>query len=344
MSRCILRCVKCIRLRGSPSTQKMSDLPRDRVQAAEPFTFTGVDYFGPFYIREKRSEVKRWAVMFTCMSSRAVHLETANSLSADSFLNAYRRFVGRRGPVRRLYCDQGTNFIGGRSLLEAALKEADHKKIKDELLKEDCDWVEFRMNVPHASHMGGTWERQIRTARAVFSSILAKHGHCLDDELLRTVMVETEAIINGMPLSYASMSDTNTVEPLTPQQLLTLKSKVVCPLPGRFCEEDLYAKHRWRRVQFLANLFWTRWRREFLPTLHERRRWQAREPNLRDGDIVIVADDAVPRGRWPVGRVVRTYPSEDGLVRKVRLQIGQSEYDRPVSRLVVLLKGEENIG
>ena len=341
VSRCILKCVKCIRQRGTPMTQKMSDLPRERIEAVEPFTFTGVDYFGPFYIREKRSEVKRWAVMFTCLSSRAVHLETANSLSADSFLNAYRRFVGRRGPVRRLYCDQGTNFVGGKSLLEAALKETDHQKIKDELLKEDCDWVEFRMNVPHASHMGGVWERQIRTARAVFSSILATHGHSLDDELLRTLMVETEAIINGQPLSYTSMSDTNTVEPLTAQQLLTLKSKVVCSLPGQFRSEDLYVRHRWRRVQFLANLFWTRWRREILPTLHERRRWQTTKPNLRDGDVVIVVDDAVPRGRWPVGRVVRTYPSEDGLVRKVRVQIRQSEYDRPVHRLILLLKADE---
>ena len=193
--------------------------------------------------------------------------------------------------------------MGGKSLLEAALKETDHKKIQDELLKDDCDLVEFHANVPHASHMGGVWERPIRTARAVFSSILASHGHSLDDELLRTVMVETEAIINGQPLTYTSMSDTNTVEPLTPQQLLTLKSKVVCSLPGRFVKEDLYARHRWRRVQFLANLFWTRWRREFLPSLQERRRWQATEPNVRDGDVVIVVDDAAPRGRWPMGRV-----------------------------------------
>ena len=261
VSRCILQCVACIKLRGSPCTQKMSDLPKERVEEVEPFTFTGVDYFGPFYIREKRSELKRWAVMFTCLSSRSVHLETANSLTADSFLNAYRRFVGRRGPVRRLYCDQGSNFIGGRNLLQAALKEADLKKIKDELLEENCDCVEFRMNVPHASHMGGAWERQIRTARAVFSSILTRHGHTLDDELLRTVMVETEAIIKGQPLSYSSISDTNTVEPITPQQLLTLKSRVVCSLPGRFWEDDLYARHRWRRVLYLANMFWTRWRR-----------------------------------------------------------------------------------
>ena len=201
VSRCIQRCVKCIRLRGTPSTQKMADIPQERAEESGPFTFSGVDCFGPFYIKERRSEVKRWAVMFTCLSSRAVHLDTVNSMSADSFLNAYRRFVGRKGPVRRLYCDQGTNFIGGKSLLEAALKENDHNKIKQELLKEECDWVEFQMNVPHASHMGGVWERQIRTARAVFSSILATHGHSLDDELLRTVLVETEAIINGQPLT-----------------------------------------------------------------------------------------------------------------------------------------------
>ena len=111
----------------------------------------------------------------------------------------------------------------------------------------------------------------------------------------------------------------------------------MCSLPGRFCEDDLYARQRWRRAQFLANMFWTRWRREVLPTLQERRRWQEKESNLQEGDVVVVIDDAVPRGRWPVGRVVRTYPSEDGLVRKVCVQIRRSEYDRPVHRLILLL-------
>ena len=340
VARHILKCVKCKRLRGTLCQQKMADLPAERLQPTEPFCYTGVDYFGPFYVRERRSEVKRWGVLFVCLNSRAIHLETANSLTTDAFLNAYRRFVSRRGPVKRLYCDNGTNFVGGRRELESALKEMDVDKLKREMLKDECDLVEFQMNVPHASHMGGIWERQIRSARAVLTSLLDTHGHQLDDELLRTLMTEAESIVNSRPLSYCSMTNTNTVEPITPNQLLTLKTKVVLPLPGRFCEADLYARQRWRRVQHLASLFWTRWRREVLPNLQERKKWTDRERNLEEGDVVVVTDNSAPRSNWPLGRITAVYPSADDLVRKVQVQVGKdgTRYDRPVHCLVPLLK------
>ena len=108
-------CVKCRKMRGGSVTQKMANLPEDRLEPSDPFTYSAVDFFGPFFIKEGRSEKKKWGVLFTCMASRAVHIETANSLSADSFINAYRRFVGRRGPVRQLRSDRGTNFVGARS-------------------------------------------------------------------------------------------------------------------------------------------------------------------------------------------------------------------------------------
>lgn len=101
----INKCVTCRKLTFppcTPGTQKMADLPQDRNEPAPPFTYTGVDYFGPFYVKEGRSERKRWGCLFTCLVTRAIHIEVANSLSTDSFLNAYRRFAGRRGPVRSL--------------------------------------------------------------------------------------------------------------------------------------------------------------------------------------------------------------------------------------------------
>ena len=344
VARHILRCVKCKKLRGTPCKQKMADLPAaERLQPAEPFCYTGVDYFGPFYVRERRSDVKRWGVLFTCLNSRAIHLETANSLTADAFLSAYRRFVSRRGPVKRLYCDNGTNFVGGRRELESALKEMNMDELRREMLKDECDLVEFQMNVPHASHMGGIWERQIRSARVVLASLLDTHGQQLDDELLRTLMTEAESIVNSRPLSYCSMTNTNTIEPIAPNQLLTLKTKVVLPLPGKFCEADLYSRQRWRRVKHLAALFWTWWRREVLPTLQERRKWTDREPNLEKGDIVMVVDNNAPRSSWPLGRIVETYPSADHLVRKAQIRMGKdgAKYDRPVHCLVRLVKTGE---
>ena len=139
----ILQCVMCKRLRGTPQQQKMADLPPDRAQDAAPFTYSAVDAFGPFYVREKRSTVKRWGLLFTCLSSRAIHLETINTLTTDSFINAFRRFTCRRGKVRELRCDRGTNFIGGRSVLEQ--EELDEQKIQQQLLQHDCDYVKFNL-------------------------------------------------------------------------------------------------------------------------------------------------------------------------------------------------------
>ena len=334
----IVRCVQCRRLRGPTGGQKMSDLPSERLEPTAPFTFCGVDCFGPFYIKERRSELKRWGIIFTCFASRAVHLETVNSMTTDAFLNAYRRFICRRGPVQRLYCDRGTNFVGGHGALKAAIKEMDEERIKSHLLKDNCDLVEYEFGVPHASHMGGVYERMIRCARSALTSLLVANGHQLDDELLRTLMCEAEEIINSRPISTSDMTNTNTLEPLTPSFLLTQKNRVVLPFPGRFASPDVFARRRWRRIQFLANMFWSRWRREVISALQERRKWTRAEPNVEVDDVVLMVEDDRPRSEWPLARVVATYPSGDNLVRKVRVQTNRSQYDRPVHRLVILIK------
>ena len=107
----IAKCVKCWKLRGIPQEQKMADLPEDCLEPAPPFTFSAVDYFGPWYVKDGRRELKRYRVLFTCLSSRAIHLEVSNTMTTDSFLNAYHQFVGRRGPVRQLQSDQGSNLV-----------------------------------------------------------------------------------------------------------------------------------------------------------------------------------------------------------------------------------------
>ena len=107
----------------------------DRVQPAPSFSYCAVDYFGPWHVKEGRRQLKRYGVLFTSLASRAVHLEVANSLTANSFINAYRRFVGRRGPVRQLRSDQGTNFVGAKNELQQALAELDQDKVRQELLK-----------------------------------------------------------------------------------------------------------------------------------------------------------------------------------------------------------------
>ena len=95
------RCACCQKLWGMVQDQRMANLPEDRVQPAPPFSYSAVDYFGPWYVNEGRHQLKRYGV-FTCLASRAVHVEVAYSLPKDSLINAYRSFVGRQGPVHQL--------------------------------------------------------------------------------------------------------------------------------------------------------------------------------------------------------------------------------------------------
>ena len=352
---CISNCVNCQRQRGVTSCQKLANLPQDRFEEGPPFTYSAVDYFGPFYIKEGRRQLKRYGVLFTCMASRAIHLETAASLSTDSFLNAYRRFIGRRGPVRQLRSDRGSNFVGALSELKAALSEIDGEKVGRELARNACDWIESKMNVPAASHMGGSWERQIRTVRSVLSSLLYSHGGQLDDESLRTFMVEAEAVVNSRPLSTDNSPCMETPDMLTPNHLLTQKSQDVLKPPGVFQRADLYCKKRWRWVQHLANEFWKRWRNSYMQLLQVRQKWLRPRRNLEVGDVVVLKEEDLPRNCWKLARISRTYPGTDGLVRKVQIVLATDTLDdrgrqtkpavhleRPIHKLVLLVPNNSN--
>ena len=130
----VSKCVTCQRYRAKLSTQKMADLPEQRLVIGEPpFSQSGVDYFGPFEIRRGRSTVKRYGVLFTCFAIRAVHLEVAHSLDTDSCINAIRRFASRRGPVRKLRSDNGTNLIGARRELREEIEKCNQSSIHSAL-------------------------------------------------------------------------------------------------------------------------------------------------------------------------------------------------------------------
>ena len=346
---CIDKCRTCRELRGKLSQQKMADLPAVRVEPSPPFSHCGADMFGPFTIQEGRKELKRYGCLFTCMSSRAVHIEVTSQLCADTLIQALRRFIARRGQVSTIRTDNGTNFVGAENELRKCLDEMNHDKVREFLLEKGCDWIVWEKNPPSSSHMGGVWERQIRSIRAILTALMKEHARILNGESLRTFMAETEAIINSRPLTIDTISDPLSPMPLSPIQLLTFKSDVIFPPPGEFQRCDLYCRKHWRRVQFLANQFWHRWRVEYLASLQVRQKWTAKTRNLSVGDIVLVKDDEIftNRNGWPMARVEEVYPSSDEMVRKVKLKVASKQADktrflvRPIAKLVLLVASED---
>ena len=117
------KCVFCRKRNAARGEQFMAELPSARLQVDKPpLSSVGIDYFGPYFEKQYRSMVKRFGCIFTCMTTRAVHIEIAHSLSTDSFLKAFRRFVGRRGNVEQVYSDNGTNFVGAERILKKELQ------------------------------------------------------------------------------------------------------------------------------------------------------------------------------------------------------------------------------
>ncbi|XP_043220311.1 uncharacterized protein LOC122389655 [Amphibalanus amphitrite] len=330
-------CLHCRRRFSQPENQKMADLPIDRVQALQPpFTSTGVDCFGPFFVKRGRGQEKRYGIIFTCLAIRAVHLEMADNLSTDSFICALKRFISRRGNVQVIRSDNGTNFVGTNNELKREWRKLHSSDaIYNTLAKRGIEWI---FNTPGASHHGGVWERMIRSTRRVLESLLS--SQLLTDETLRTFLCEAESIINSRPLTPLTMDPTD-AEPLTPNHLLLLAPGGDLQA-GIWQETDNISIRRWKQARYMTELFWKRWRTEYLPLLQSRpRAWTRSRGNLKEGDVVLLVDTAVPRGQWPIGRVQTVKTSLDGLVRSVTILCRGTQLTRPIQKLVKLLSEDE---
>ncbi|XP_033646855.1 uncharacterized protein LOC117306360 [Asterias rubens] len=323
----------------------MADLPPERLNTSQPFTYVGLDVFGPWAVIARRTrgghaESKCWAMLFICMSTRAIHIEVLESMDTSCCINALRRFYALRGPAKQLRSDCGTNFVGACNELKFGKEQQQETRMQRYLSEQGCTW-EF--NPPHSSHMGGVWERMIGVAWRVLDSILLqnKSSH-LSHEVLCTFLAEVTAIVNARPLIPVS-NDPELPFILTPARLLT--QKVGAPAPfGEFTDKDLF-KRQWRQVQSLASKFWTRWKREYLPTLQSRTKWTETHRNLQEGDLVLLIDKQVVRNEWPLARVTSAFVSDDGKVRKIEVKVSSNvtvkKFMRPISEVALLLPKED---
>ena len=221
-------------------------------------------WFDPFLLKKVERELKHYGAVFTGLASQAIHLEVVDSMDADSFIMCLKRFFGYSGNVRMLRSDIGSNFFGAGKELSKGFLEMDQKKIGKFLQNLGSDWIIWKKNSPAGNHFGGIWECQIRSARAVLESLLRSHGLNLNDEALNTLMIEVEAVVNSRPLTIETIAGGTSEAAISPLNLLTVKSKVVMTPPGSFRTPDLYSQRRWRRIQHIANEFWSRWKKEFL--------------------------------------------------------------------------------
>ena len=341
--RSILRhCVTCNKLSGSHyKAPSPPPLPKHRLQMMNPFTVTGIDFTGALYVRTSGGESKAYICLFTCASSRAVHLEVVTDLSEETFLQAFRRFASRKSLPKLVVSDNASTFMSAAEDLRALFES---RTIQEGLGRQGVEWKFIPCRAPW---YGGYWERLIGLTKNALKKALGRAYVTLPS--LQTIVVEIEAHLNNRPLTYVS-SDLDEPEPLTPSHLLY--GRIIDTVPHSLAAEDEVIDENYQEVgsklhntlskkakaqALIIQHFWNRWKREYLTSLRETHTVNngTNKERIKVGDIVIVHDD-VPRLKWQLAVVKELQRGHDNAVRSAVIRTVNGVTNRPIIKLYPL--------
>jgi hypothetical protein len=326
--RIVRKCTKCSRFDSKPIEIPLSPLPEDRVRNANVFEIVGVDLAGPLILK---GNSKTWIVIFTCAVFRAVHLELVSALSTESFLQAFRRFVARRGRPSIVYSDNGTNFTGASNLF----KTIEWNSVHDQASIEKITW---KFIPPSAPWWGGWWERLIGMMKSIIRRVLGRAS--LSYEELFTILCDCESVLNNRPLTYLS-NDPGDLVPLTPSMFLQEVKESGVPDLDQLDAQKLKKRYAYR--QKIRDDFRKRFRSEYLGQLRQSSKLVKEKSAVKVGDVVLISNDNAKRIEWPLGKIIEVFKSKDGYVRLAKIKTDRGELFRPVQRLYPL-EVTENVG
>lgn len=329
------QCVRCFRTSPTNVNPIMGDLPSTRVKPTPPFYVTGVDYAGPFLIKDRRGRGsklhKAYISLFVCFSTRAIHLELVSDLTTESFIAAFRRFVSRRGKPFQIYSDNGTNFKGANLELKrlSGFLRANSENVENFLTSEGILW---KFIPAYSPHFGGLWEAGVKATK---SHLLRIAGNAsLTFEHFYTMLVQIEAVLNSRPISPLS-SDPADLNPLTPahfligREILSVADPDVRDIPRNRLSH-------FQQIQQLYQQFWSRWSREYISELQQRSKWLVERGKLNLNDMVVIKEDNQPPLKWALGRVIAIHPGRDGVARVATIKTSAGLIKRGFSKICPL--------
>ena len=335
-------CVVCRRRTPKPNPQLMGQLPPQRITPDIVFENVGVDYAGPLYLKQgsvrKPTILKSYVCVFVSMSVKAIHLELVSDLTAEAFVACLRRFIARRGKPSSIWSDHGTNFVGANRTLKELQAFLLSKKTEDTI----CDFcssqgIDWHFIPERSPHFGGLWEAAVKSFKTHLTRVIGNSK--LNFEEMCTVLAQIEACLNSRPLGVVPHNDDDGIEVLTPGHFLIGR-----PLSAVPDHPESYLKlsilRRWYLCENLVRHFWDRWRKEYLVSLQKYSKWKHPMRNFSVGDVVVFKDDNVTPTQWPIARITKTSAGADGMVRVVTLKTKNGVYNRPVTKIALLLPCE----
>ena len=329
-------CVKCKRFQGkSYEGQPSPPLPEFRVQQAEPFHVTGVDFTGPLSVKTENGMGKVYIVLFTCAVTRAIHLEVVPNLTCESFIHAFRRFSSRRGFPRIMLSDNATTFINAAKVM----KDKFNSNISDTKIQHGCEW---RFIPARAPWFGSIWERAIGIVKAGLKKVLGRAIITLTE--LGTILTELEAAVNDRPLGYVS-GDLEDPIPITPSQLISGRRIRMSPEPlgvDEIADPSIYTSDslsaRFNYVNKLSSDLWRRWIQEYLLALRETHgnlSNNSKKTFPQIGDIVLIHKEN-SRLFWRLGLITKLFRGIDEHHRVAQVKTATGVISRPVIKLYPL--------
>ena len=328
------QCVDCRRMEAKVEKQFMSDLPIARMEPhTPPFYRTACDYFGPYLVKIGRNKTtKHYGVVFTCLSTRAVHLELATDYSTMEFLQTLRRFFAIRGQPTLMISDNGTQLVGAERELREMIQGWNKQELKEFSAEKGMEW---KFVTPAAPHHNGCAEAMVKTAKRALKTAIGEQ--ILTPFNLYTCLLEAANLMNQRPIGRIP-NDPDDGSFLCPNDILLGRASAMVP-QGPF-RETSNPKHRVEFIQKIINSFWKRWYRDVFPSLVTRKKWTVQRRNVRVDDIVVVQDSNAVRGNWITGRIVNVYPGKDGRIRNVKVKTATNYYQRPITKIAVLYPAE----
>ncbi|GFT42722.1 integrase catalytic domain-containing protein [Nephila pilipes] len=158
INKALLKCLPCKLFKAKCGMQIEAPLPSERVVSSAPFTITGIDFAGPVNIRCLKPRDTAYIALFTCATTRALHIELVSDLTTDKFLLALQRFVGRRGLTNTIYTDNATTFHAANKELILLWQTLSSAKTQQYYAQNGITW---RFIASRVAWWGGWWERLI---------------------------------------------------------------------------------------------------------------------------------------------------------------------------------------
>ena len=331
ITKIIRNCAICKRWAIRHYNAEVSPLPVERITISRVFSVCGLDFLGHCLVYDSNEATKAYILLFSCATTRSIHLELVSNMSVQSFLLAFKRFIGRRGLPAVLISDNFSSFKKANQDLIEAWKNVDSVEFNDYLTTKRIEW---KFIVECAPFWGGFYERMVKSVKIPLRKILRTAK--VNSEELNTLIIEIESLLNNRPLTYM-YSNPDEFEPLTPSHFLVGRRLDGIPPVYDRLEGKNDLEERYKLLEEIKDKFWQQWSQEYLPELTYYA--QSRKTNVRDinvGDIVLIGSEK-SRGKWRMGKIQTLKYGKDGKVRAAQVKTsGKKLLNRPMQQLYPL--------